>query len=88
MVDYRTFFHATLHRRSFTTYKSRNFSVLKMENYDKSKVVGVRDVKVVTNLGQNLILKNVRHVLDLTMNLMLAGDLDDKCYASKFAKGA
>lgn len=44
-------------------------------------------VKVVTNLSNNLILKNIHQVQDLMMNLMLAGDLNEKGYASKFTKG-
>lgn len=48
--------------------------MIKMRNYCKSKVVGVGDVRVVTNLGHNLFLKNVRHVLELRLNLMSTGD--------------
>lgn len=58
-----------------------------MRNNDKSKVIGVRDMRAVTNLGDNVILTNIRHVLDLRMNLMSTGDVDDTSYASKFAKG-
>lgn len=87
MVDFGALLHVTLHRRSFTRYNGRNFDVVKMRNYYKSKVVGIGDVRVVTNLGRNLILKNVRHVLDLRMNHMSTRDLDDRGYASKFTKG-
>lgn len=44
-------------------------------------------MKVVTNLGYNLILQNVLQVQDLRMNLISPGDLDDKSYTSKFIKG-
>lgn len=58
MVESKTSFHVTPHRRYFTTYKGGNLGVVKMRNYDKSKVVGVEDVMVVvTNLVDNLILK-------------------------------
>lgn len=82
VVDSILSFYTTPHRRSFATYKGRNFDVVKMRNYGKSKVVGAGDVKVVTNLGNNLILKNVHHILDLRMDLMLAGDLDYRGYTS------
>lgn len=58
VVDSGVYFHVMLHTRSFTTYEGGNFSVVKMRNYDKSKVIVVGDVRVVTNLGYNLILKN------------------------------
>lgn len=43
---------------------------------------------VVTNLGDNLILKNIHHVQDLRIILISVGDMDDRDYASKFIKGA
>lgn len=55
--------------RSFSTYKRENFGVIKIKYYGKSKVVGVGDVKVETNLGHNLILKNIFHIPYLRMNL-------------------
>lgn len=51
-------------------------------------MVGVGDVKVVTNLGHNLILKNICHIPYLRMNLTSTSDLDDRGYISKFTKGA
>lgn len=87
VIDFGSSFHDTPYRRSFTTYKGENFCVVKWKNYDKSKVVGAGDTKVVTNFGHNLILKNVHHILNLRMNLMLVGDLNDRGYESIFAKG-
>lgn len=40
-------------------YKSRSFDAPEMRNYDKSKVGGVGDVRLLTNLSYNLILKNI-----------------------------
>lgn len=48
VVDFEASFHATPHRRSFIIYKGGNFSVVKMKNYKKSKVIDVSDVKVMT----------------------------------------
>lgn len=47
-MDFEATFHATPHRRSFIIYKGGNFSVVKMKNYKKSKVIDVSDVKVMT----------------------------------------
>lgn len=41
-----------------------------MKNNDKSNVISVGDVMVVTNISYNLILKNIHHVPDLRMNLI------------------
>lgn len=67
--------------------RCKNFGVVKMRNQDKSKVIDVEDVRVITNLDHNLILKNVRYVSDLRMNLISISDLDDRSYILKFAKG-
>lgn len=40
-------------------YKGRSFDAPEMRNYDKSKVGGVGDVRVLTKLSYNLILKNI-----------------------------
>lgn len=74
MEDSRASFHATPHGRFFTTCKEENFGDVKIENYGKSKVIDVGDVKVVNNLSYNLILRNVHHVSNLRINLMLASD--------------
>lgn len=84
MIDSRASFHAKLYRKSFITCKDENFGIVKRENYGRSKVICL---KVVTNLGYNLILQNVLQVQDLRMNLISPGDLDDKSYTSKFIKG-
>lgn len=60
-LDFETSFHATHHKRSFVTYKGKSFDVVKMKKYGKSKVASVGDVRVVTNLDHNLIVKNVHH---------------------------
>lgn len=36
--------------------------MVKMRNYDKSKVIGIRGVRIVTNMSHYLTLKNVHHV--------------------------
>lgn len=74
MEDSRASFHATPHGRFFTTCKKENFGMVKIKNYGKSKVIDIGDVKFVTNLNYNLILKNVHHVSDLRLNLVLASD--------------
>lgn len=44
-----------------------------MGNYKKCKVVKIRDMSVVTNMGHTLVLRIVMHVLELRLNLMSLG---------------
>lgn len=50
-------------------------------------MIGAEDVRVVTNMGQALILKNVHHVQDIRINLMSARNLDDRSYILQFTNG-
>lgn len=67
-------------------YKGRSFDAPEMRNYDKSKVGGVGDVRVLTNLSYNLILKFFFYVLDLRVNFMSISDLNDRGYVLKLVK--
>ena len=47
-----------------------------MENVGISHIGGIGDVVICTSEGSELILKEVRHVSDLRLNMILAGKLD------------
>ena len=49
--------------------KQSDFGVVKMSNSIYSKIVRIDDVCIKTNVGCMLMLKHVRHVLDLRMNV-------------------
>lgn len=49
-----------------------------MGNNEKWKVIGIGDMSVVTNMGHTLTLRNVRHVLNLKLNLMSLRKLADR----------
>ena len=53
----------------FTTYKAGDFGTVKMGNSSYSKIVGIGDVYIETNVGSTMMLKDVRHVQDLRMNV-------------------
>ena len=69
VVDLATSHHVIPTKRLFTTYKVGDFGVVKMGNSSYSKIVGIGDVCIKTNVGCTLMLKDVRHVPDLTMNV-------------------
>ena len=71
----------------FTTYKTGDFGVVKMGNSSYSKIVGIGDVCIKTNVGCMLILKDVWHVLDLRMNVLSTLALDQAGYRNHLGNG-
>ena len=53
----------------FTTYKVGDFRTVKMGNSSYSKIVGIDDVCIETNVGSTVMSKNVQHVPNLRMNV-------------------
>ena len=51
IVESGTTLHVTPRKGFFTSYTSGEFGVLKMDNDDVSKVIGVGDVFLQTNMG-------------------------------------
>jgi len=58
-----------------------------MGNEGISKIVGKGDVCLKTGLGFTLVLKDVRHVPDIHLNLISTGKLDDEGYINHFGGG-
>lgn len=79
-------FHVTLNRSLFLSYKADEFRSVKMGNSSECKIIGMGNIRLKSKLG-SLLLKNVRHVPELRMNLMSGGVLDDEGFASSNAKG-
>ena len=59
------------------TYHSRYFCTVKMRNKDVSQIVVIREVHLKKERGYLLMLKDVRHVMDLHLKLVSASKLDD-----------
>ena len=57
-----------------------------MGNSGVSKIVGIGDVCLETNIGNKLVLKNVRHVLDICLNLISTSRLDDERFTNYFGE--
>ena len=87
IVDTTTSYHATPHLVLFSYYRVGNFDIVKMGNFNHSKIVGMGDVCFETNMGCRLTLKDVRHVSNLRLNLMSGLALDKQGYESHFGKG-
>ena len=88
VVDLAASHHVITTKRLFTTYKAGNFGVVKMGNSSYSKIVGIGDVCIKTNVGCMLILKDVQHVLDLRMNVLSTLALDQAGYSNHLGNGS
>ena len=58
-----------------------------MKNEGASKIVSMRDIFLETNISCKLLLKYVRHVPDVRLNLISIGMLDDDSYINQIGEG-
>lgn len=86
VVDTGTSYHASSQMDFFTSYKSNNFGVVKMGNDETSKIMKICVIAMKTNLGCRLVLKDVRHVRDLHLNLISTRRINEEIYISTFGK--
>lgn len=87
MIDSGATVHVTSRSECFTSYTQGEFGVVRMGNNDLSKVVGKGDVNLTTMDGSTLILKDVRHVPDMRLNLISVERLDEEGFCTTFRNG-
>ena len=87
VIDSAASYHVTPRKELFTSYKARNFGRVKMGNDSYADIVGIGDICVRANTGHTLILKDVRHVLDIHLNLISTHVLDKEGYGNYFFDG-
>ncbi|CAL2259644.1 unnamed protein product [Prunus armeniaca] len=87
IVDSSASFHVTSWRDFFTSYTNGDFGNVRMGNDKLSKIMGRGDISLETNTSCHLVLKDVRHVPDMRLNLISTGLLDDEGYTNVFAEG-
>ena len=87
VIDSRASFHVTSLADFFTSYSQGEFGNVRMGNENVSKIVGMGDICLETNIGCKLLLRDVRHVPDIRLNLISAGKLDDEGYTNNFSDG-
>ena len=71
----------------FFSYTNGDYGCVRMGNDGASKIVGMGDIHLETNTGCKLVLKEVRHVPDMRLNLISTGKLDDDGYTNYFGEG-
>ena len=84
MIDYGASFLITPSRECFSTYTIGDHGYVKMGDNGECKIVGVRNVCLTTSTGSRLILKDVQHVSDIKLNMILIGWMDDEGYNGSF----
>ncbi|KAL4561013.1 hypothetical protein LXL04_033173 [Taraxacum kok-saghyz] len=88
VIDTAASYHATPDQDLFATYKPGDHGTMKMGNMSSSSIAGIGDVHIKTKVGCTLVLKDVRHVPDLRMNLISVGALDRQNYLITFSRVA
>ena len=58
-----------------------------MDNSSYSKIVGIGDVRIETNVGSTMMLKDMRHVPDLRMNVFFTWAMDRAGYCNYLGNG-
>ena len=87
VIDSGATIHATSRRDFFSSYTPGNYGVVRMGNQHVSKIAGKGDVCLETENGTKLVLRNVRHVPDIRLNLISVERLDDEGYCNTFCNG-
>ena len=59
VVNFAAPYHIIPTKGLFTTYKAGDFGIVKMGNFSYSKIVGIGDVCIETNVGSTMMLKDV-----------------------------
>ena len=55
-----------------------------MKNGGKSEIIGIWDIVLIMSLGYRLVLKNIRHISNIYLNLLSIWVLDEEGYYSVF----
>ena len=87
VIDSGASYHITPHREMFESYASGDFGKVKMANHVMTKAVGIGNVVLVSDTGYKLVLRDVRHVPDIRLNIICASKLDDEGYENYFGEG-
>ena len=87
IIDSGVTLHITVRKEFFTSYTLGDFRVLKMGNNRVSKVIGVDDVCLQTNMKMQLLLRGGKHGPDVCFNLISMHVLDDVGYDNLFGFG-
>ena len=87
VIDSGASIHTTSRIEFFSSYKPGEFGVVRMGNDESIKIAGIGDVYLETEIGTRLVLKDVRRVQDIHLNLISTGRVDDEGFCSTLKNG-
>ncbi|CAA0830722.1 Unknown protein [Striga hermonthica] len=87
VIDSGASIHVTSRRDFFRSYTPGDFGSVRMGNDGIAKAVGMGDVHLETENGNTLVLRGVKHVPNIRMNLISTGKLDDEGFCNTFRDG-
>ena len=87
MIDSGVSFRVTAHHDYFTFYVNGDYDHVRIGNEGASKIEGTRDSCLETSIGCKLLLKDVKHVSNIHLNLTFTGKFDDDGYTNQFDEG-
>ena len=87
VIDSTSSYQVTPKKEPFTSYKARDFGRVKIGNNIYANIVGIGDICVETNTGYTLELKNMRHVLDMCLNMIFTHILNKEGYGNYVGDG-
>ncbi|KAJ0102904.1 hypothetical protein Patl1_04799 [Pistacia atlantica] len=87
VIDSGASIHATSRKDLFTSYTIGDFGTIKMGNDGLAKVIGIRDACLEMDNGSSLILRDVKDIFNICLNLISTGRLDDEGYCNPFSDG-
>jgi hypothetical protein len=76
IVDIGVCYYVILNKEFFMTYKARYFGTMKMGNTSHSSIASIDDICLQIDMSCRLILKDMRHISDLCLNLISGEALD------------
>ena len=84
IIDSGASFHVTPYRDLFVRYSAGKKGVVFLGDNHACSIIGIGDVRLVLENGQQMMLKGVRHVPEVKKNLISTGLLDDDGYHTTF----
>ena len=74
-------------RECFSSYTNGDYDYVKMGNDGACRIVGIREVCLLTSTGCRMVLRDVCRVPDIRPNLISTRRLDDEDYKGRFQNG-
>ena len=78
ILDSRATHHVTPSKTNFVSFEVGDYGRVHLGNNHICNIVGVGDVQIQTKDGNDILLKQVRHVPYMRMSLISVGQLDDE----------